>query len=139
MNEIKKSRHKTMVFLVMLSSMVIGLIVGVVVGIDLYQIVSNKVGYWKGTVQATQIIILSLRHQIQGSERIRTTIQLGNTGGSTISSNCTLYYKATGDVDLATYSFNSTISAGQTYSRTFTVQPVNVSRWIGTDTSIYEY
>jgi hypothetical protein len=139
MNKTNKGQHKMMMRAIMLSSMLIGLIIGMVVGIDLYQVVSNKVGYWKGTVQATEIIILSLRHQIQSSDRIRTTIQLGNTGGSTISCNCTLYYKATGDVDLATYSFNTTINAGQTYSRAFSVQPINVSRWIGTDTSIYEY
>jgi hypothetical protein len=140
MNENKrKDKRKTTMWLIMLSSILIGLAVGVTLGVELYQIVSNRVGYWKGTVEATKIVILTLRHHIQSSDRVRTTIELGNVDDHTISFNCTLYYKASGSQDLATYSFNATTGAGQTYSRAFTVQPINVTRWIGTDTSIFEY
>lgn len=138
MNENKK-RNKRMISSLMLLGLLIGLIIGVVVGIELYQTVSNRVGYWRGTVEATKIVILTIRHQIQSSDRIRTTVGLGNVDDHAISCNCTLYYKATGGEDLATYSFNATISDGQTYSRTFLVQSVNVTRWAGTDTSIFEY
>jgi hypothetical protein len=134
-----KKRHKKMILSIMLLSALMGLVVGIVIGIELYQTVSNRLGYWRGTVEATKIIILSIRHQIQATDRIRTTISLGNVDDHAISCNCTIYYKATGGQDLSTYSFNATISAGQTYSRTFSVQPINITRWTGTDTSIYEY
>lgn len=134
-----KHRQKKMIKLFMLSGLLVGLLIGVVAGIELYQVVSNRIGYWKGTIDNTKIIILSLRHQIQSNSRIRTTIELGNVDDHHISCNCTLYYKNTADQDLATYSFNASINAGQTYSRTFTVQPVNITQWIGTDTSIFEY
>jgi len=136
--EYKRQSSKT-IQLIMLLSLLIGLAVGIVVGVELYQTVSNRIGYWKGTVEATRIIVLALKHQIQSSDRIKTTIELGNTGESTISINCTLYYKAANSQDLATYSFNATIGGGQAQSRVFVVQPVNITRWIGTDTSIYEY
>jgi hypothetical protein len=139
MNKNPKQDRKTPITLIMLISLILGLVIGITLGVELYQTVSIKLGFWKGTVEATHIVILSLRHQIQSSDRIRTTIGLGNTGGSTISCNCTLYYKTSADQDLATYTFNATINTGQTYSRTFLVQSINVSRWLGTDTSIFEY
>jgi len=134
-----RKHHKRTIQLIMLLSLLTGLTIGVVVGIELYQTVSNRIGYWKGTVEATKIIVLTLKHQIQSNDKVKTTIELGNTGESTIACNCTLYYKATGDQNLATYSFNATISAGQTQSKAFSVQPINITRWAGTDISIYEY
>ena len=131
--------HRKMIPLIMLLSVLIGLSAGIVVGVELYQTVSNRLGYWKGTVETTRIIVLTLKHQIQSNNKIKTNIELGNTGESTITCNCTLYYKATGGQDLSTFSFNATINAGQTYSKAFSVQPINITRWTGTDTSIYEY
>jgi len=123
----------------MLLGLVAGLLVGIVLGVELYQVVSIKLGFWEGRVEATHIVILTLRHQIQSSSKIRTIITIGNTGEETIYCNSTLYYKNVLNQLLATYSFNASINAGETYNQNFVVTPINVSQWTGTDVSIYEY
>jgi len=140
MNENKnEDKYKTMTGFIMLSTLLLGLILGVVLGIQLTTLSSIKLGYWEGSVEATDIIILILGHQIQSGSKIRTIIQLGNTGGESISCNCTLYYTSTGGGDLATHSFNATIDVGETHNEVFVVEPVDVSQWTGTDISIFEY
>jgi len=140
MNENKnEDKYKTMTGFIILSTLLLGLILGVVLGIQLSTLSSIKVGYWEGSVDATDIIILMLRHQIQSSSKIRTTIRLGNNGGESTSCNCTLYYTSTVGGDLATYSFNATIDVGETHNEVFVVEPVDVSQWAGTDISIFEY
>jgi len=119
--------------------LVIGLIVGIVLGIEIYQVSSVKLGFWEGKVEATHIVVFSLKHQIQGSNIVRTTIALGNTGVGAIFCNCTLYYKTALGEHLATYSFNATVDAGKIHTEAFEVKPINVSQFAGTDISIFEY
>jgi len=140
MNENKnKDRQKTMIGLIMLSSLLIGLIIGVVLGIQLNTIASIKLGYWEGNVEATDIVVLMFRHEIKSSSKIRTTIKLGNTGEVDVSCNCTVYYTTIGGGDLATYSFNATVNVGKTHDEVFEVEPIDVSQWAGTVISIFEY
>jgi len=135
----EKTDYKKLIVALMFLGLIVGLIVGIVLGIELYQVTSTKLGFWEETVEATHIAILTLRHQIQSSNRIRTTIGMGNTGDATIHCNCTLYYKNALNTQLAIYSFNATINIGQTHSEAFVVTPINVSQWTGTDISIFEY
>jgi hypothetical protein len=135
----KKDRYKTMMGLIMLASLLLGLIMGVGLGIQLSTLSSIKLGYWEGSVEATDIIVLGFINQIRGSDKVGTGIELGNTGGEAISCNCTLYYKSMGGEDLATYSFNATIDVGATHRGSFVVEPIDVSQWAGTDISIFEY
>lgn len=137
--EKKKDTYRTMTGLIILASLLLGLIMGVVLGIQLTTLSSIKLGYWQATVEATDITILALRHQIRGSDKIVTTIILENTGGEDISCNCTVYYTSTGGGDLATHSFNATIAAGNRHSEVFTVEPIDVSQWAGTNIGIFEY
>jgi hypothetical protein len=133
------TRHKKTIITILVAGIIIGLTAGITMGIQLYQLSVTRVGFWESRVETTYIVLLSLRHQIQGSNSIRTTINLGNTATTTININCTLYYKATTGDQIAQHSFNTTINAGQTRSQAFTVTPVNVSQFVGTDVSIFEY
>ncbi len=90
-------------------------------------------------MESTDIVILSVSHQIRGDDRVTTAIRLRNGAAEVISCNCTLYYTTIGGGDLATYSFNTTIDAGNTYNRIFSIEPIDVGQWAGTDVSIYEY
>lgn len=86
MNENKsKGRYRTIIGLNMLVGLLIGLIVGMVLGIQLYNVASTKVGYWEGSVEDTDIVILALQHQIRSSNSIRAMIRLGNNGDEAIS------------------------------------------------------
>ena len=138
-NENKTVDPKKIVGSLMLLGLVAGLLAGVVLGYQLYQVVSIKLGFWEGKVEATHVVVLTLWHQIQSSDRIRTTIILGNTGQETVYCNFTAYYRGISNEHLAVYSFNATINADGTYRRSFTVTPINVSQWAGTDLSIFEY
>ncbi|MEM2101940.1 MAG: hypothetical protein QXM22_00315 [Candidatus Bathyarchaeia archaeon] len=138
-NENNTVNPKKIVGTIMLLGLVVGLLAGIVLGYQLYQVVSIKLGFWEGKVEATHIVVLTLRHQIQSSDKIRTTIILGNTGQDTVLCNFTAYYKGSLNEHLAVYSFNATIDADETYRRDFTVTPINVSQWAGTDLSIFEY
>jgi hypothetical protein len=120
-------------------SLLVGVLLGVALGIQLYNISPLKVGFWEGNVEATDIAILRISHQIRGGNRIVTNVRLENMGAETIACNCTVYYISNSGADLATYSFNATIDAGEVYSRSFTVTPLDVSQWAGTDLSIFEY
>lgn len=134
-----KARYRSIMGLIILLTLLLGLIMGVVVGIQLSTLSSIKLGYWQGSVEATDIVGLLIRHQVRSSSEVRTTVRLENTGGDAVSCNCTLYYTATGSGDLATYSFNATIEAGETHNEIFVVDPIDVSQWAGTDLSIFEY
>jgi len=136
-NENKTVDPKKIVGSVMLLGLVAGLLAGVVLGYQLYQVVSIKLGFWEGKVEATHIVVLTLRHQIQSSNKIRTTIILGNTGQETVHCNFTAYYKGILNEPLVAYSFNATIDTDETYRQDFTVTPINVSQWAGTDLSIF--
>jgi len=131
-------RHRTWAALLVVS-MLLGIAVGLALGIQLYNISTLKVGYWEGNVEATDIVILTINHQIRGSNRITTTIRLQNNGAETVACNCTLYYTTSEGQDLAIYSFNATIDSNETYSKAFSIQPITISEWAGTDVSIYEY
>ena len=140
MNENKsKDKYRTMAGLIMLLSLLIGLVIGVVLGIQLYNVTSTKVGFWEGSVEDTDIVILTLIHQIRSSSKIRTVIEFRNTGDEIISCNCTLYYTSSVGVDLATWSFNATIDTGEEHNEAFMVEPIDVNQWAGTDISIFEY
>ena len=138
METTEKTNHRWIGSLILLA-LLIGLIIGVALGIELYQISSIKLGFWEANVEATHVVILSLRHQIQGSDKVRTIIEMGNTGAGVIVCNCTLYYKNTLGEHLATYSFNATINTGQIRIESFVVTPINVSQFVGTDISVFEY
>ncbi len=137
--EEKRRKHRVTLALVILQSLLIGVIIGAVVGVQLFTISTLKLGYWGGDVKSTDIVILSVSHQIRGDDRVTTAIRLRNDAAEVISCNCTLYYTSVGGGDLATYSFNITINAGDTYNRMFSVEPIDVGQWASTDVSIYEY
>lgn len=139
MDQTNKTKHAKTVIIVLFSALIIGLAIGIALGIQLYQITITKLGCWQGNVESTNLSVLTVRHQIQSSTKIRTIIDMRNSGLITIACNCTLYYKNTGGDQIATRSFNVTINAGQTKTETLTVTPIDVSEFAGTDLSVFEY
>ncbi|MDH7564065.1 MAG: hypothetical protein QHH24_04180 [Candidatus Bathyarchaeota archaeon] len=131
--------HTKTTITLLLTASITGLIIGIALGIQLYQISTTKLGFWRNNVESTTLTVLQIRHQIQDSTKIRTTVQLGNTGPTAISCNCTLYYKNSAGVSLATHSFNITLTAGQIKTESMTITPIDVAEFAGTDLSVYEY
>ncbi len=139
MNQTDKTKHAKTMIIVLFLALIIGLAIGIALGIQLYQITITKLGFWQGNVESTNLSVLAVRHQIQSSTKIRTIIEMGNSGLTTITCNCTLYYKNTSGEQIATRSFNVSINAGQTKTQTLTVTPIDVSEFAGTDLSVFEY
>lgn len=139
MKQNSKIDHTKTVATTFLLALLTGLIVGIALGIQIYLMPATKLGFWQANVDATSLSILAVRHQIQGSTKLRTTVEMGNTGATAITCNCTLYYKDSSGEHVATYSFNITINAGQKISQSFIVTPIDVSEFVGTDISVFEY
>ncbi|MBS7632206.1 hypothetical protein KEJ15_01095 [Candidatus Bathyarchaeota archaeon] len=139
MNQTSTINHTKTTITLLLTASITGLIIGLALGIQLYQIATTKLGFWQNNVESTTLTVLQIRHQIQSSTRIRTTLQLGNTGATAINCNCTLYYKSSAGVSLATYSFNTTLAAGQIKTESMIITPIDVAEFMGTDLSVYEY
>lgn len=129
MSENNCADPKKLIVSLMFFAVVAGLLIGIVLGVELYQVVSIKLGFWEGRVEATHIVILTLRHQIQSSSKIRTIITIGNTGEETIYCNATLYYKNALNQPLATHSFNASINAGETHNQNFNTDKRKPMDW----------
>jgi hypothetical protein len=134
----KNTRTKNTVT-VLIATLLIGLIIGITLGIQLYQVSITKLGFWQGDIESTNLSVLTIRHQIQSATRIRTIVQMRNTGTTTITCNCTLYYKDTSGDAITTRSFNTTINPQQTKDETLTVTPIDINEFAGTDLSVFEY
>jgi hypothetical protein len=139
MNEKSKIKHAKTTITVLLAAMIIGLTIGFALGIGLYEVSISKLGFWQGNVESTSLTVLAIRHQIQSSTKIRTIVEMRNTGATTTTYNCTLYYKNSSGAQIATHSFNTTINAGQTKNEAITITPINVNEFTGTDLSVFEY
>jgi len=134
-----KTKNAKTTITILLIALITGLTIGIVLGIQLYEITITKLGFWQGNVEYTSLSVLSIRHQIQTSTKIRTIVDMRNIGLTTITCNCTLYYKNTSGEQIVTQTFNITINAGQTKTQTLTVTPIDVSEFAGTDLSVFEY
>ncbi|MEA2089898.1 MAG: hypothetical protein U9O89_03960 [Thermoproteota archaeon] len=134
-----EAKGKSIIGLFLSLVLVFMLGVGLGLGIGLYHTLSTfKAGYWKGTVEDSNIVILTITHRILREDEIATVIDLKNNGDATVDCNCTLYYRNSSG-DLATHSFNTTIDAGNTHREAFVIQPLDITQWSGTDVSIFEY
>jgi len=139
MNQNNKIDHTKTTVVTLLLALLAGLVIGIALGIQIYLVPATKLGFWQANVDATSLSILAIRHQIQGSTKLRTIVEMGNTGATAITCNCTLYYKDSSSEHIATYTFNITINAGQTTSQSFIITPIDVSEFVGTDLSVFEY